>query len=78
MSIEIQDEFTALPVSRQRKWQLRHLARGNCSICGRPAVCRSGYCLAHFVAAREQLAKRHGCRRQHNCLSRRLETKQTQ
>ena len=33
----IQDEFTALPVSRQRKWQLRKRAEGQCEVCGVPA-----------------------------------------
>jgi 5-deoxy-D-glucuronate isomerase len=33
----IQDEFTALPVSRQRKWQLRKRVEGRCAVCGVPA-----------------------------------------
>ena len=31
---EIVDEFSHLPVSRQRKWQLRQMAKGGCRICG--------------------------------------------
>ena len=31
----IQDEFSALPISRQRKWQLRQVRDGNCKRCGR-------------------------------------------
>lgn len=30
------DEFTDLPVSRQRKWQMRMLKEGKCSICAKP------------------------------------------
>jgi len=41
---KISDEFTALPVSRQRKYQLRKAAAGLCIICGqRPAV-QNGRC----------------------------------
>lgn len=32
----IVDEFTALPVSRQRKHQLRRKRAGNCVQCGKP------------------------------------------
>lgn len=31
----IKDEFTDMPVSRQRKWQLRVMARGLCALCGK-------------------------------------------
>lgn len=31
-----QDEFTDLPVSRQRKWQMRMLKEGKCGICAKP------------------------------------------
>lgn len=32
----VQDEFTDLNVSRQRKWQLRMRKEGKCGICARP------------------------------------------
>jgi hypothetical protein len=34
----IEDEFTKLPVSRQRKYQLRRKRVGRCPVCGRPSV----------------------------------------
>lgn len=34
------DKFTKLPVSRQRKYQLRKQAKGLCGICGTPGVPR--------------------------------------
>ncbi len=72
MRTPIQDEFSHLPVSRQRKWQLRQQARGNCTICGQPAV-TNFRCLKHFVYDRELAAKYKGCQRKHSCRSRRLE-----
>ena len=35
---KIHDEFTDLPVSRQRKKQLRNVKNGLCPICGQPKV----------------------------------------
>ena len=34
----IQDAFTSLPLSRQRKWQLRRRKEGRCIECGRAAA----------------------------------------
>lgn len=34
----IDDEFSALPVSRQRKCQLRHQRDGKCIVCGKARV----------------------------------------
>lgn len=34
----IQDRFTKLPVSKQRKWQLRQKAKGKCEKCKCDAV----------------------------------------
>ena len=31
------DEFTDLPISRQRKWQLRQEKAGRCITCGQPS-----------------------------------------
>jgi hypothetical protein len=70
---EIVDEFTHLPVSRQRKWQLRQMAKGGCRICGNPAI-SGGYCLKHLVHEREYSAERFGCKRANlNCKSRLME-----
>jgi hypothetical protein len=50
----IKDEFSALPVSRQRKWQLRKHRENKCSICGAPAI-TSSYCEAHRRAVNLRL-----------------------
>jgi len=69
----IVDEFSALPVSRQRKWQLRQMAKGGCRICGQAAISK-GYCLKHLVQERDHSAQRFGYQRQNlNCKSRLLE-----
>ena len=67
---EIVDEFTHLPVSRQRKWQLRKMAQGGCRICGQAAI-SGGYCLKHLVQERDHSAERFGYKRENqNCKSR--------
>jgi hypothetical protein len=45
---KIEDEFTALDVSRQRKLQLRLHKQGRCSACGVPAT--GTLCDAHAIA----------------------------
>ena len=53
----IQDEFTALPVSRQRKWQLRKRVEGRCGVCAAPASGK--LCDMHAVkVAMRQLERR--------------------
>ncbi len=42
----IQDEFTMLPVSAQRKHQLRHERDGKCRVCPQPAT-HGPYCEKH-------------------------------
>ena len=55
----IKDEFTELPVSRQRKWQLRNVRDGVCSMCGKPVVFRELYCFSHRIMhAKNQLRQR--------------------
>lgn len=45
------DEFTDLPVSNQRKWQLRKSAQGLCIICGNPKDHESAeHCATHYLA----------------------------
>jgi len=44
----IHDEFSALPVSRQRKWQLRRRKEGRCIVCGDEA--QDDRCVAHHVS----------------------------
>lgn len=43
----IQDEFTMLPVSAQRKWQLRRERDGLCRLCGAPMAPGESYCETH-------------------------------
>jgi hypothetical protein len=69
----IKDEFADLPVSRQRKYQLRMRRNGRCTECGEPAV-QGTRCLKHLVRARERQRTKKGLkRRYHNTLSYRLE-----
>lgn len=73
MRERIRDEFTDLPISRQRKYQLRMQRDRRCTECGEPAPVGSR-CLKHLVHARErQRAKRGLKRRYHNTLSYRLQ-----
>lgn len=58
MATKIHDQFTDLPVSRQRKEQLRKQAKGICiyGACGEPI--RKGnknYCAKHSVTRRKYL-----------------------
>ena len=69
----IQDEFTALPISRQRKYQLRMQRKHRCTECGEPAV-QGSRCLKHLVKARERQRKKRGLkRRYYNTLSYKLQ-----
>ena len=61
MRQRINDEFTHLKVSRQRRYQLRKQRDHRCILCGAPAL-RGGRCLKHLVAARESQRKRSGTR----------------
>ena len=60
----IHDEFTNLPVSRQRKYQLRKQRDGLCTECGEPAASGSR-CVKHLTRARERQRKRLGLRRRY-------------
>jgi hypothetical protein len=71
----IKDEFTDLPVSRQRKFQLRMVRDKRCPICGEPLVMGTR-CLKHLLREREMKRKRLGLKRRHSStLSYRLEAK---
>ena len=67
----IQDEFTHLKISRQRKYQLRMNRDNRCTECGAPAV-EGSRCLNHLVRARERQRKKKGCKRRYGSLSYRL------
>jgi hypothetical protein len=76
MRPSIKDEFTALPISRQRKWQLRRAKEGRCEKCGEPAAFGTR-CLKHLIQSREKQRKKHRLRHRYKgALSYRLEARQ--
>jgi hypothetical protein len=60
----IEDEFTHLPISRQRKYQLRCKRDQLCTECGDPAV-EASRCLKHLVEARERQRRDRGLKRRY-------------
>jgi hypothetical protein len=68
----ILDEIAKLPVSRQRKWQLRQKEKRLCLKCTKPAVTKI-YCLEHAVSIREGVRNKKGARRRNQALSYQLE-----
>lgn len=60
----IQDEFTNLPISRQRKYQLRKQRDQRCTECGAPVV-RGSRCVKHLVRARERQRQKLGLKRRY-------------
>jgi hypothetical protein len=73
MRKRIEDEFTHMRISRQRKYQLRMLRDKRCTECGEPAV-QGSRCLKHLIKARERQRKKRGLRRRYyNTLSYRLQ-----
>lgn len=62
MSADIVDEFTHLPISRQRKYQLRMRRDQRCIVCGASAAEGSRY-LKHLVKAREGQRQKFGIKR---------------
>ncbi len=73
MRISIEDEFTHLPISRQRKYQLRMQRDQRCTECGEAAV-QASRCLKHLIKARERQRKSRGLkRRYYGTLSYKLE-----
>ena len=76
MRPRIQDEFTALPISRQRKYQLRMQRDRRCTECGEPASIGSR-CLKHLVKARERQRTKRGLKRRYfGTLSYKLQAKE--
>lgn len=57
------DTTTDKTISRQRRWQLRKLAAGQCSECGAKAT-SAGLCLPHLQRYRETARARY--RTRHN------------
>ena len=62
--LAIKDEFKDLPISRQRKYQLRMQRDNRCTECGEPAVSGSR-CLKHLIRARERQRKKLSLRRRY-------------
>jgi hypothetical protein len=60
----IQDEFTTMPISRQRKYQLRMKRDSRCTECGEPAA-KGSRCLKHLVMAREWQRERRALKRRY-------------
>ncbi|HEV2393967.1 MAG TPA: hypothetical protein VG146_16565 [Verrucomicrobiae bacterium] len=75
MRHRIVDEFTDMPISRQRKYQLRMQRDKRCTECGQPAA-EGSRCVKHLVKARERQRKKRGLkRRYYNTLSYKLQGK---
>lgn len=71
----MKDEFSDLPISRQRKFQLRMKREKRCQICAEP-IGMGSRCVKHLVANRERARKRLGCkRRYYNTIGYQLEAK---
>ncbi len=68
------DKFTYLPISRQRRYQLRKERTKKCILCGAPAV--GLRCLRHMIQARELKRKKLGLKRRYKSLTYRLAKKQ--
>ena len=58
----IQDKFTSLKVSRQRRYQLRREAAGLCRLCGDKATPESAYCKKHLAAQRRHVRRNNSAR----------------
>lgn len=59
---KIIDQFTDLPISRQRKWQLRMREKRRCTECGGVAI-SSHLCADHMIYRRELQRKYQKCKR---------------
>ncbi len=75
MKPAIQDEFTHLPISRQRKYQMRMKRDKRCTECGAPAT-EGSRCLKHLIEARERERERRGLKRRYFTMSYRLQGRQ--
>lgn len=65
------DDIDTLPLSRERKRQLRRARQGLCVKCDRPRAVND-YCLKHAKQRLEANRKRLGSQRRNNCLTSRL------
>jgi hypothetical protein len=69
MGAEIKDEYSVMPISRQRKYYLRQRKRRRCTKCGKP-VDEGSLCLEHLIQMREYRREKFGLKRRYrNSLS---------
>jgi len=69
MGAEIKDEYSVLPISRQRKYYLRQRKSGRCTKCGKP-LADGSLCLEHLIQMREHRREKFGLKRRYtNALS---------
>jgi hypothetical protein len=61
-TVKIYDEFTRLPLSRQRKWQLRRKKEGRCTACG-GVLATKEHCEYHAYVNCERNKKAYAARR---------------
>ncbi|HVV72537.1 MAG TPA: hypothetical protein VHI52_13740 [Verrucomicrobiae bacterium] len=61
----VEDEFTHLNISRQRKYQLRMRRDGRCTECGQPVLGEASRCVRHLVKARERQRSVRGLKRRY-------------
>ena len=61
-SIRIHDDLTSLKLSRQRKYQIRHMRAGLCIECGREAHAGTLYCVVHNAKRGIKQAGKNGQR----------------
>ena len=64
MGAVIRDEYSELPISRQRKYYLRKRKQGKCTKCGKPAADGS-LCTEHLVQMREYRREKFGLKRRY-------------
>jgi hypothetical protein len=60
----IKDQFSKLPISRQRKYQLRMQSKKRCTLCGAPTA-QGSRCLKHMIKIREYARKKLGLKRRY-------------
>jgi RNase P subunit RPR2 len=61
----IKDEFTALKVSRGRKWQLRRVKAGLCIRCDNPLAPGQELCVKHRIEQAQAYRKKLNSSRPH-------------
>jgi hypothetical protein len=65
MGAKIKDEYSGMPISRQRKYYLRQRRRGRCTKCGKPLE-EGSLCLEHLIQMREYRREKFGLKRRYS------------